>query len=185
MSDDDIFRISLGDVKPLKVNPKVNLQSAHQSAQTLANRRAAAVTEAECEDPLAGDHIPPVDPLDELNYQRPGVQHGVHKKLRLGKYPIDARLDLHNQTLEQARRQVYQFIRDCMIHDIRCGLITHGKGEGREQPAVLKSAVAHWLKEMPEVLAYHSALKRHGGLGSVYVLLKKSDRKRMENKERF
>lgn len=187
MSDDDMFRVALGDVQPLKLKPKVDLSKVKPDGQSLQVRREAAVSDtALASDPLAsGDHIVSVDPLAVLSYSRPGVQHGVYKKLRLGKYPIDAELDLHQMTLETARVQVYRFVRDCQIHNVRCGIITHGKGEGRDRPAVLKSAVAHWLIEIPEVLAYHSALKHHGGVGSTYVLLKKSDQQRCDNREKF
>jgi DNA-nicking Smr family endonuclease len=80
---------------------------------------------------------------------------------------------------------VYQFITDCVQHDVRVALITHGKGEGREQPAILKSCVAYWLPQMPEILAFHTALKQHGGLGATYVLLRKSDRKKQETRDKL
>ncbi len=136
------------------------------------------------QDPLAGEPMEMVEPLALLSFQRPGVQHGVFKNLRLGKYAIDARLDLHKLTVDKARREVYQFIQDCVNNDVRAVLITHGKGEGREQPAMLKSCVAFWLPQLPEVLAFHSAQKHHGGYGATYVLLKKSERKKLENRER-
>jgi DNA-nicking Smr family endonuclease len=53
-------------------------------------------------------------------------------------------------------------------------LIIHGKGGYDGGPSLLKSQVNHWLKQMPEVLAYHSAVRQHGGLGAVYVLLKRN-----------
>src|SRR5690606_2238677 len=129
-------------------------------------------------------YVPPVDPLEILEFKRPGVQNGVYRKLRLGNYAIDARLDLHRMTVEQARRAVFQFVADCMEQDIRCALVTHGKGVGRTQPALLKSCVAHWLPQFREVLAFHSAQKHHGGSGASYILLRKSERKRQENWER-
>ncbi|MDA9003913.1 DNA endonuclease SmrA [bacterium] len=187
MSDDDIFRVSLGDVRPLKLKPKVNLNTAGYDPLSMKAKREAAVSHHEVpSNPLTdGRHIETVDPLAVLEFQRPGVQHGVYKKLRLGKYPIDAELDLHQMDLHTAQAHVFQFIRDCQIHSVRCGLITHGKGEGRARPAVLKSAVAHWLMEMPQILAYHSALKHHGGVGATYLLLKKSEQQREDNREKF
>ncbi|NJN52019.1 MAG: hypothetical protein HC809_09830, partial [Gammaproteobacteria bacterium] len=58
------------------------------------------------------------------------------------------------------------------------------RGERSATPARIKSYVVHWLGEMQEVLAYHSAERRHGGAGSVYVLLKKSASARELNRER-
>ena len=58
-------------------------------------------------------------------------------------------------------------------------LITHGKGELRDKPALLKSCVNHWLKELDSVLAFHSAQPHHGGSGASYVMLRKSSNKRV------
>ncbi len=193
MSDDDpeqdsqAFFQAMGDVKPLQAQRRVVLKRDNGAAAPgLERRRQAAQAEQHRdENTLAGEFIEPVDPLDFLSFQRPGVQHGVFRNLRLGKYRIDARLDLHRMSVEQARDAVYQFVRDCLAHDIRCVLITHGKGRDREpQPALLKSCVAHWLPQLSQVLAFHSAQKQHGGVGATYVLLRKSDRKRQENRER-
>jgi hypothetical protein len=42
-----------------------------------------------------------------------------------------------------------------------------------------------WLPEFPQILAFHSAQGQHGGTGSVYIMLRKSDREKKENRERF
>lgn len=173
------------DVAPIKKSQQANIQKTAEVTPGLLQRRKAAVEEKEVErNNLASEeNIPMLHPLDELCYKKDGVQHGVFKNLRLGKYSIDARLDLHRHTLEQARKALYEFICDCMEHDIRCVLITHGKGEGRDKPALLKSCVAFWLPEIDDVLAFHSAQKRHGSLGATYVLLKKSESKKFETRE--
>jgi len=41
-----------------------------------------------------------------------------------------------------------------------------------------------WLQEIDCVLAFHSAMRHHGGSGATYVLIKKSDEKKSENRER-
>lgn len=185
MSDDDLFSQLLGDdVKPLNHEKRVEVSRRSDSDVDKEKRREAAVDHvAAPEDPLASEPVNMVKPLDVLDYRRPGVQHGVYKNCRLGKYPIDARLDLHRMKVEQARRAVYQFVVDCVANDVRFALITHGKGEGREQPAMLKSCVAHWLPQLEEVLVFHTAQKQHGSYGATYVLFKKSDNKRIENRE--
>lgn len=185
MSDEELFRKEMGDVQPIKAKRRVPLAADSGHPEALARRRQAAVTEAEKDSNfLAGEHIPPVDPHDFLEFKRPGVQHGVYRKLRLGKYALDAQLDLHRMTVEQARQALFRFVGDCLQHDIRCALITHGKGVDRERPALLKSCVAHWLPQFAEVLAFHTAQKQHGASGATYVLLKKSEKKRRDNRER-
>lgn len=183
--DKNLFFQQMKDVTPIKVEEKVTLASAHQDKVNIDTRRKAATAElAKDKNFLSGEYVEPVDPLAILEFKRDGVQNGVYRNLRLGKYQIDARLDLHHMTVDQARTAVFQFIKDCMQHDIRCALITHGKGEGRDQPAQLKSCVAHWLPQFEQILAFHSAQKQHGWVGATYVLLRKSEKKKLENWER-
>lgn len=182
--DDDLFQQLMQGVKPIKVEPKVVLASPHQDKLNAEKRRQAATAElAKDKNFLSGEYIEPVEPLAVLEFKRDGVQTGVYRNLRLGKYQIDARLDLHHMTIDQARNAVYQFIKDCMNNDIRCALITHGKGEGRNLPAQLKSCLNHWLPQFEQVLAFHSAQKHHGWVGATYVLLRKSDKKKLETWE--
>jgi len=182
--DDNLFLQQMQDVKPIKVAPKVALTSAHLDKTNALKRREVATTElAKDKNFLSGEYVEPVDPLAILEFKRDGVQNGVYRNLRLGKYQIDARLDLHNMTVEQARAAVFQFVTDCMNYDIRCALITHGKSEGREKPALLKSCVAHWLPQLDNVMAFHSAQKRHGASGATYILLRKSEQKKLETWE--
>lgn len=186
--DQHAFQQLMGDVTPLKQESRVTLAASspvQERLNILARREAATAQVQESLNDLSGDYMEPVDPNAILCFQRPGVQHGVFRNLRLGKYTIDARLDLHLHTVEAARSAVFSFVRDCLEHDVRCALITHGKGEGRKQPAVLKSCISHWLPQLDAVMAFHSAQKQHGGSGATYIMLRKSDRKRQENLERL
>ncbi len=186
MSDEDFRQLIGDDVKPLEQEKRVRLarQDKEDPSSAAERRKAASEEVAAGADPLASEPMETVDPLALLSFKRPGVQNGVFRNLRLGKYALDARLDLHRMTVEIARRSLYQFVQDCVAHDVRAALITHGKGLGRENPAVLKSCVAHWLPQMDEVLAFHTAQQQHGGYGATYVLLKKSDRKKQETREK-
>lgn len=182
--DDNLFLQQMHNVQPLKVEPKVALASLRPDKINSEKRRKVATAELEKDKNfLSGEYIEPIDALAILEFKRVGVQNGVYRNLRLGKYQIDARLDLHNMTVEQARTAVFQFVRDCMNYDIRCALITHGKSEGREKPAQLKSCIAHWLPQLENVMAFHSAQKRHGASGATYILLRKSEQKKLETWE--
>ena len=185
MSDDNDFYKAMDDVKPLRNEKRVILKKASTPDTVHKIRREAAENHpVTSEDPLADGEVKQLDAYSVLEFCRPGVQHGAYKQFRLGKYPIDARLDLHQMVVEQARRAVIQFVKDCINHDIRCCLIAHGKGENRKQPAILKSYLSHWLPQIEEVLAFHSAQPQHGGVGACYIMLKKSQKKRQENLER-
>lgn len=176
-SGDDLFKAAmklLGEVEPLTIGrstesalrkPAINPLRQH------ARRKAAAAKTLEI-NPLSGEFINPVEPIEPIAFKRDGVQNHAYRKFRLGKFGLEARLDLHHHTVEMARHVVFEFVRDCVQADVRCVLITHGKGEGRKQPARMKSCVNSWLPQLNEVLAFHSALKQHGGLGATYVLLR-------------
>lgn len=185
MSKDDDFRNLVGDdVAPLKIEARELLRKQTQDSETLVHRRGvAAQVDVHTADPLGGEPVELMQAMALLEFKRPGVQNGVYRKFRLGKYAIDARLDLHRLTVDSARQAVFQFVVDCDNNDVRTALITHGKSEGRATPALLKSYVAHWLPQLEEVLAFHTAQKQHGGYGATYVLLKKSEKKKQKNRE--
>ncbi|GLQ33108.1 DNA endonuclease SmrA [Litoribrevibacter albus] len=185
MDDFDEFLKEVGDVQPLKQQNKADIKKETEVTPGLLARKQAAVSDLPTDTNFLTteqDYIEFVLPQDPLEYKKDGVQEGVYKKLRQGKYTMDARLDLHHHTVEQARKAVFQFIQDCLKYDIRTGIIVHGKGEREEPRALLKSYTNKWLKEIPEVLAFHSALKQNGGVGAVYVLLKKSESEKQKNR---
>lgn len=175
--EDDIFESMLGDdVIPLSNKGAHRVETLQKQTPGMAERRKAAQRDEVlyANELASGDEIKQLDPFDMLTFARPGVQHGVFKNLRQGKYEIQSALDLHGKTVEQSRQAVWAFIKDCNKQGVRCGIITHGKGHGRQEPAKLKSCVNHWLPQIESVLAFHSAQKQHGGLGATYILFKKS-----------
>ncbi|MDG2018645.1 MAG: DNA endonuclease SmrA [Porticoccaceae bacterium] len=185
-ASDDFFTSMLDDdVVPLTSKGTFRAETTQKQTPGMAERRKAAQRDESLHaNALAtGDEIKQLDPFGILSFTRPGVQHGVFKNLRLGKYDIHSALDLHGKTVEQSRQAVWGFIKDCYKQGVRCGLITHGKGQGREEPAKLKSCVNHWLPQIESVLAFHSAQKQHGGLGATYILFKKSSASRQRTSE--
>ena len=185
---EDEFSALLGDdIQPLQRKGASHRPKPQVLTPGVLARRKAAQQEQQKSgnflDPASV--ISPVDPHDYLEFARPGVQYGVYKNLRQGKYEIQSRLDLHRHTVEQARVALWDFVEACQKHGIRCALVTHGKGEGREEPAKLKSCVNHWLRQFDQVLAFHSAQKLHGGVGSTYILIKKNSLARLSTSEKL
>jgi len=183
--DPDLFSEEMDGVAPLKKKDKAHLPTQQTVTPGHLVRRLAAVTEKAVDDNhLATDQVEILSSNDVLEYKKEGVQNGVYKKLRMGKYAVEARLDLHRMTVEEARKEVFRFIKDCMKYDLRTVIILHGKGDRNpDKKALLKSYLAKWLPDMDDVLAFHSAQKYHGGTGAVYVLLRKSDNDRQVNRE--
>jgi DNA-nicking Smr family endonuclease len=184
-SDDALFLAEMDGVAPLaESHLRVRAESPEAPSLAQLARRQAAANTAKDNNTLTLGEVPPVDPFDEIAFKRDGVQTGVYRKLRLGRYPQEATLDLHRMTVREAREAVWRFVHDAQRAGLRSVVITHGRGDRSETPGRLKSYVAHWLPTLPLVLAFHSAQRHHGGYGACYVLLRKNAEKRQDNRER-
>lgn len=113
-----------------------------------------------------------VDSNESIEFSRPGISHKILRKLRLGQYNIEAKLDLHGQTVEQAKQSLARFLMDCQQAGICHVLIIHGKGRSHLKP-ILKNKLNHWLREADPVLAFSSAVAKDGSRGALYVLLRR------------
>jgi DNA-nicking Smr family endonuclease len=184
----DLFREAMSDVVPL-AQKRVELKpDRHDVSPAQLERREAAEGRrpSEAEDPnyFTLGEVEMVDPRDTLAWKKDGVQHEVFKKLRTGRYPADGQLDLHRHTVREARKALFEFLARARGKGWRTVLISHGRGERSPTPARIKSFVAHWLTQVPDVVAYHSAARHHGGTGAVYVMLKKTPEAREAQRER-
>jgi len=172
-------------VTPLKQSNKVDLdlQRKKKDESMLEERRRAAVSGEE-----EGMTTGPIDllhPLDPVAWKGDGVQEGVYRNLRLGKYQADARLDLIRKSIPQCKDELLPFLEECIKYDIRTVLLNHGRSKDKTSMGNRqKSYLNLWLQSLPEVMAFHSAQPQHGGLGAIYVLLRKSEEKRLENWEK-
>jgi DNA-nicking Smr family endonuclease len=184
MSDDSSFLSAMGDVTPLKKtqNDSQYFGRLDKTDKSL-RRNNAQFNDMFNQNMFSTESIDYVDKDDVLAFKKDGVQDGVYKNVRLGKYQVDSTLNLHGQSVKEARIKLFEFLQDCYKHNVRSLLIQHGKGLHSEH-AVLKSYVNVWLRNVDFLLAFHSAQPQHGGTGAVYALLKKSEDARIENRER-
>jgi DNA-nicking Smr family endonuclease len=121
-------------------------------------------------------HAPPPAPAP-APAQAPGagLDRRSAQRLKRGQVPIEARLDLHGLTQDEAHGALLRFI--ARAHDAgqRAVLVITGKG-AREGEGVLRRAAPRWLQEpacRAFVLAVEEAQGRHGGAGALYVLLRR------------
>ncbi len=187
LEDDDLrsFMEEMGDVKPITSDDKIFSHDTQDSLAKKARRAALTQENPEIFNPLSMENVKPVKPDDFIAYQQPGIQDGVFKNLRLGKYDIEQRISLKNLTLKECRDLLYQKLKKAHERGSRALLIQHGKGENSQPvPALKKSYVNHWLKELDWVIAWHTAQPMHGGFGATYVLLKKHPQQKLINREK-
>ncbi|MBV4413492.1 DNA endonuclease SmrA [Enterobacteriaceae bacterium YMB-R22] len=182
MSQDEkmLFLDAMEDVKPLKT---CRGGTQWNKAKTLRPRQHTDTLQLD--NFLTTGYLDIVPPGEPLAFKREGVQTGVLDKLRQGKYPRQATLNLLRQPVEQCRQMLYAFIIQAKREGLRNLLIIHGRGSAAQSHAnIVRSYVARWLTEFNEVQAYCSAQLHHGGSGACYVALRKSAQAKLDNRER-
>ena len=106
----------------------------------------------------------------------PGVDRRTAEKHRRGRLPVEARLDLHGLTQEEAHRALERFLPHAQESGCRSVLVITGKGSADGTRGVLKESVPRWLNQPPLralILSFSWAQPKDGGTGALYVLLRR------------
>lgn len=176
--DELLFKQAMAGIQPLKSKNQIrpeNLRKTKaekQNSQTLAKRAAALGNEETAEQPLS-DMQALLNPVAEdayLMYKQPTLPNHVFNKLKEGKFRWFEAVDIHGNSIEQAKEAVLKVIEITKQNQQSVLKIVHGKGKD----AVLKTCVNGWLRQHDDVLAFTSAAAKDGGTGAVLVLLKRS-----------
>jgi DNA-nicking Smr family endonuclease len=126
------------------------------------------------------DKAPPIGPRLEPLDRR------AKQRLARGRDPIEARIDLHGRTQDEAHAALLHFLRKAQDEGARFALVITGKGararDEWSERGVLKRQVPLWLR-LPEfrvyVVGFEPAHVGHGGEGALYVRIRKpGDRRR-------
>ena len=175
----ELFRRALAEVRPLKTRKRTahsrpvvveSQQVAENSQHSRKPGRATGITKV----------IPPV-PAPGVTPATPGLDRRTAERLRRGRLPVEARLDLHGEFQEQAYRLLVDFVTRAVAADKRVVLVITGKGRSTTDEwgrggGVLRRQVPHWLTQPPLgalVLSTAPARPDHGGDGALYVLLRR------------
>jgi len=171
-SDEDasLFRDAVRGVAPLAAPDKII--HARKRPQPIPQQAPRDAQSAPAD--LLSDHIPlKIEAGDAWSFMRPGVSQQTLRRLRRGYWGIQARLDLHGLTREQARLELVVFLNSSAQRGLRCVQVIHGKGlSSKDREPVLKTRVGSWLAQREDVLAFCQARPEEGGSGAVLVLLK-------------
>ncbi len=173
--DRALFRAATADVTPLKAPARADVRSVRPPARPL--KREADEAAALAQSQLAVEPSPMswdlgLDIEEEQSYLRAGTNPELLRKLRRGHWTIEAEIDLHNHTQDEAYAALTQFLRAARAANWRCVRIIHGKGltSFQRQP-VLRGKVRRWLTRFADVTAYCEPRPNAGGSGAVLVLL--------------
>lgn len=179
-SDEDLFADEMLGVAPLPPDPRGRLGALPPSERPRPSRRAT--DEAEAYALLADlvDGTGQFDIADTGEYVEglaEGIDRRLLRQLKRGDYAIQAHLDLHGLTAEEARPEVERFVDGARAAGKRCVLVIHGRGHGsKDGIPVLKERMKVWLQRgrlSKAVLAFCTARPADGGAGAVYLLLRK------------
>lgn len=179
-----LWQAATREAKPIKRRPGLRKATEVAKPANAATLKAAASAPAKPAKPLAPKRVAarPAATAPKKNEspplergQSPGVDKRQAERLKRGRTPIDARLDLHGMTQDAAHRRLATFIESAVASDQRAIVVVTGKGF-KEGTGVLRAAVPRWLNEprlRPHILTYEYAQPKDGGMGALYILLRK------------
>ncbi len=175
-STEAFFRREMAGVKPLARGNFVPARPQTECSPPLNDDEAEAL--AQLADMVEGrtqfDFINSDEYIEGIVQ---GLDRRLLKKLRQGTFAFQAHIDLHGKTRHEARQIVESFLLESRRRGIRCVLIVHGRGlNSKDQIPVLKERLQVWLAKgriAASVLAFCSARPTDGGVGAVYVLLRR------------
>jgi DNA-nicking Smr family endonuclease len=169
------FTRAIKPLKPAKPGAKTTLTSS--TTPPAANAPAPSQTRSH-----------PVTPRETPRPSPPLAPLGRRLKQRVarGREPIEARLDLHGMTQQQAHAALLRFLHRAQASGVKTALVVTGKGlrksssdaehDAGHRPGVLKRQVPMWLA-LPEfrrlVVGFDDAHVGHGGEGALYVRLRR------------
>ena len=115
--------------------------------------------------------LPDLDPVTPA-----GLDRRTARRLKRGQLPVEARLDLHGRTQDEAHGALRSFIQESRMARRRCVLVITGKGSvASGKGGVLRQMVPRWMNEPAlrrHIVAITNAPESNGGAGALYVLLK-------------
>jgi len=160
---DEEWALAIQDVVPLKDRGPAEGEGDEQATQGALADRLKLRRE-------------PTIPL-ESDGALPAIDRRTAERLRRGQIAIEAQIDLHGLTQDEAFTAIQGFLAESMQAGRRCVLVITGKGTARDGGGVLRSAVPRWLTEgiyRQHLIGIAVAYPHHGGEGALYVLLRRS-----------
>lgn len=174
--DRELFKNAMQDVTPLdKTNKHQPQKNSFKSKTPIPTTEHHHFERKNLSDNiyLSDNFEKTLQPETILSYHTGDTTLKQFRQLKKGKILFEDKLDLHGLNVELAKDELIQFIDKSRTNQKKCILIIHGKGKRHGKFPILKNYINHWLIQIPEVLAFHSALPKHGGAGALYVLLKR------------
>lgn len=105
-------------------------------------------------------------------FENDPYRYAETKKIyKIGKVVVEAKLDLHGLTREEAQHRLQKFVAMAHYDHLLWVLVITGKGHS-DNPHTLKKLLPQWVEKMPLVTGYCFAKDKHGGQGAYYLRIK-------------
>ena len=179
-SDDELFSNEMVDVQEIEEFRALACAQPHRKRGVIPsppdpiNEGLTILSEiAAGERPI---HLP--DTQEYVEWTSPDYHDHIIPKLHEGHFAVQACLDLHGCTVREAEGELDLFFEESSKKSLSCIKIIHGRGLRSTKGARIKNAVVkrlsgHYRKN---IIAFVTARQCDGGLGALYVLLRKKYR---------
>lgn len=176
-SDDELFHAAMNDVREIsefRILPCAGGPKRRSLPRPDGDPDADALAIL---DQIAGGNLPInlSQTQEYVEWTNPDTRTEVAARMHAGQFSVQGFLDLHGCWGEEVNEEVDGFLARSFTRGWRCIKIIHGRGRRSVSGPVLKDAVirrllGRWRKQ---VIAFVSARQCDGGLGALYVMLRR------------
>jgi DNA-nicking Smr family endonuclease len=183
-------------VTPLRDEPQVDEIPVAASVKQNPGKPAVAENGRSRLDMAQTRLRPPAKPVQPIAPPLTGLDRRTSQRLSRGQIEVDARIDLHGESVETARMKLREFLHSARGRGARTVLVITGKGSSDyarhtlhghlhfhapERLGRLRRMATQWFHDAEFshlISGYQPAHPKHGGGGAFYVRLRRADRGR-------
>lgn len=177
LTDEQLFLMAMQGVEPIKSSENIiqsnREQSIQNAKQKLRKIRAAKVEPLPDFDAVIPESTQPIGAFDKVSMIDSGVRIQDRNRLKNSQFRVEAVLDLHGKTAQEAEIAIDDFIRQALAYNLKFVRIIHGKGyNSNNEFPVLKNLCYRKLKSIGNIVGFCSAPEKDGGVGALNIQLK-------------
>ncbi|HUK99399.1 MAG TPA: Smr/MutS family protein [Nitrospirota bacterium] len=176
-TDEELLSTAMSDVQEIKAFRALSLTQRQKKAMSCREKKdpdhAALSVLYEIAEGRRPINLP--DTQEYVEWTNPAYHGDLTQQMHEGHFSIQAFLDLHGYNVAEAETMIEIFLKESFSRGLRCVKIIHGRGLRSAKGPQLKETVVKKLsgRYRKSIMAYVTARQCDGGLGALYILLKK------------
>lgn len=174
--DSELFMEAMQDVTPIKNHNRISFfedrsqKNTHKHLKKIRNKQAPKPQNLQFQ-ALECSH--PIGAFESVMHYEKGLRLQDLSKLKRSEFYLEASLDLHGKTAEEAEIAIEHFISQAIACGMKYVRIIHGKGyNSKNDYPILKNLCYQKLKTLKNIVGFCSAPEKDGGVGAVNIQLK-------------